>query len=130
MINNLLKLFFNEFLLMMKGSVFTFVIYGLLLISSSIFALSLRHISFDIEIPIAFLWIMIFFITLIKVEKVYSTDFSESKLQQYNLSPFALELIIFIKNMMIYINLTVMFFIFSPLVLLILNIPENVNFDS
>ena len=33
MINNLLKLFFNEFLLMMKGSVFTFVIYGLLLIS-------------------------------------------------------------------------------------------------
>jgi hypothetical protein len=85
MINNLFKLFFNEFLLMMKGSVFTFVIYSLLLISSSIFALSLRHISFDIEIPIAFLWIMIFFITLIKVEKVYSTDFSESKLQQYNL---------------------------------------------
>ena len=123
MINNLFKLFFNEFLLMMKGSIFTFVIYSLLLISSSIFALSLRHISFDIEIPIAFLWIMIFFITLIKVEKVYSTDFSESKLQQYNLSPFALELIIFIKNMMIYINLTLMFFIFSPLVLLILNIP-------
>ena len=98
MIRNLFKLFGNEFLLMAKGSIFTLVIYSLLLISSSIFALSLRHISFGIEIPIAFLWIMIFFITLIKVEKVYSTDFSESKLQQYTLSPFALELIIFIKN--------------------------------
>ena len=113
MIRNLFKLFGNEFLLMAKGSIFTLVIYSLLLISSSIFALSLRHISFGIEIPIAFLWIMIFFITLIKVEKVYSTDFSESKLQQYTLSPFALELIIFIKNIMIF--KTIPYFITIPL---------------
>ena len=107
---------------MIKGSIFTFVLFCLLMIASSIFSLALRHISFDIEIPLAFLWIMIFFISLIKVEKVYASDFSEAKLQQYILSPFALEIIIFVKNIMIYLNLLILFFIFSPIILVILNI--------
>ncbi len=122
MINNFFKLLANEFSLMVKGSIFTFVLFCLLMIASSIFALALRHIAFDIEIPLAFLWIMIFFISLIKVEKVYASDFSEAKLQQYILSPFALEIIIFVKNIMIYLNLLILFFIFSPIILIILNI--------
>ena len=122
MINNFFKLLANEFSLMIKGSIFTFVLFCLLMIASSIFSLALRHISFDIEIPLAFLWIMIFFISLIKVEKVYASDFSEAKLQQYILSPFALEIIIFVKNIMIYLNLLILFFIFSPFILIILNI--------
>ena len=122
MIKNLFKLLTNEFYLMIKGSIFTFVLFCLLMIASSIFSLALRHVSFDIEIPLAFLWIMIFFISLIKVEKVYASDFSEAKLQQYILSPFALEIIIFIKNIMIYLNLLILFFIFSPIILVILNI--------
>ena len=122
MIKNFLKLLTNEFSLMIKGSIFTFVLFCLLMIASSIFSLALRHISFDIEIPLAFLWIMIFFISLIKVEKVYAYDFSEAKLQQYILSPFALEIIIFVKNIMIYLNLLILFFIFSPIILVILNI--------
>ena len=122
MIKNFFKLLANEFSLMIKGSIFTFVLFCLLMIASSIFSLALRHISFDIEIPLAFLWIMIFFISLIKVEKVYASDFSEAKLQQYILSPFALEIIIFVKNIMIYLNLLILFFIFSPIILVILNI--------
>ena len=122
MIKNFFKLLTNEFSLMIKGSTFTFVLFCLLMIASSIFSLALRHISFDIEIPLAFLWIMIFFISLIKVEKVYASDFSEAKLQQYILSPFALEIIIFVKNIMIYLNLLILFFIFSPIILIILNI--------
>jgi len=122
MIKNLLKLLTNEFSLMIKGSVFSFVLFCLLMIASSIFSLALRHIEFGIEIPLAFLWIMIFFISLIKVEKVYASDFSEAKLQQYILSPFALEIIIFVKNIMIYLNLLILFFIFSPIILVILNI--------
>jgi len=122
MINNFFKLLANEFSLMIKGSIFTFVLFCLLMIASSIFSLALRHVSFDIEIPLAFLWIMIFFISLIKVEKVYASDFSEAKLQQYILSPFALEIIIFVKNIMIYLNLLILFFIFSPIILVILNI--------
>ncbi len=122
MIKNFFKLLTNEFSLMIKGSIFTFVLFCLLIIASSIFSLALRHISFDIEIPLAFLWIMIFFISLIKVEKVYASDFSEAKLQQYILSPFALEIIIFVKNIMIYLNLLILFFIFSPIILVILNI--------
>ena len=122
MIKNFFKLLTNEFSLMIKGSIFTFILFCLLMIASSIFSLALRHISFDIEIPLAFLWIMIFFISLIKVEKVYASDFSEAKLQQYILSPFALEIIIFVKNIMIYLNLLILFFIFSPIILVILNI--------
>jgi len=122
MINNFFKLLANEFSLMIRGSIFSFVLFCLLMIASSIFSLALRHIAFDIEIPLAFLWIMIFFISLIKVEKVYASDFSEAKLQQYILSPFALEIIIFVKNIMIYLNLLISFFIFSPIILIILNI--------
>ena len=65
---------------------------------------------------------MIFFISLFKVEKIYSQDFDDAKLHQYLLSPFSLEIIVFIKNMMIYFNLIIFFFIFSPLILIILNI--------
>ncbi len=122
MISNFFKLLTNEFFLMIKGSIFTFVLFCLLMIASSIFSLALRHIAFDIEIPLAFLWIMIFFISLIKVEKVYASDFAEAKLQQYILSPFALEIIIFVKNIMIYLNLLILFFLFSPIILIILNI--------
>ena len=129
MINNFFKLLANEFSLMIKGSIFTFVLFCLLIIASSIFSLALRHISFDIEIPLAFLWIMIFFISLIKVEKVYASDFSEAKLQQYILSPFALEIIIFVKNIMIYLNLLILFFIFSPIILVILNINMSYLFS-
>ena len=129
MITNFFKLLANEFSLMIKGSIFTFVLFCLLMIASSIFSLALRHISFDIEIPLAFLWIMIFFISLIKVEKVYASDFSEAKLQQYILSPFALEIIIFVKNIMIYLNLLILFFIFSPIILVILNINMSYLFS-
>ena len=122
MIRNFLKLLINEFYLMLKGSVLSLTLFSLLLIASTIFALALRHTSLGLEIPLAFLWIIIFFITIIKVEKVYESDFSEAKLQQYILSPFALEIIIFLKNVMIYFNLMFFFIVFSPIILIILNI--------
>ena len=122
MIINFFKLLVNEFYLMLKGSILSLTLFSLLLIASTIFTLALRHISLGLEIPLAFLWIIIFFITIIKVEKVYESDFSEAKLQQYILSPFALEIIIFLKNIMIYFNLMFFFIIFSPIILIILNI--------
>ena len=122
MIKNFFKLIFNEFQLMLKGSVFSFVLYCLLIISCAIFSLSLKHESLGINAPLSFLYIMIFFISLFKVEKIYSLDFDEAKLQQYILSPFSLEIIVFVKNMMIYFNLIIFFIIFSPLILIILNI--------
>ena len=122
MIKNFFKLISSEFQLMLKGSVFSFVLYCLLIISCAIFALSLKHHSMGINAPLSFLYIMIFFISLFKVEKIYSQDFDEAKLHQYLLSPFSLEIIVFIKNMMIYFNLIIFFFVFSPLILIILNI--------
>ena len=122
MIRNFIKLISSEFQLMLKGSVFSFVLYCMLIISCAIFALSLKHHSMGINAPLSFLYIMIFFISLFKVEKIYSQDFDEAKLHQYLLSPFSLEIIVFIKNMMIYFNLIIFFFIFSPLILIILNI--------
>jgi len=122
MIKNFFKLISSEFQLMLKGSVFSFVLYCMLIISCAIFALSLKHHSMGINAPLSFLYIMIFFISLFKVEKIYSQDFDEAKLHQYLLSPFSLEIIVFIKNMMIYFNLIIFFFIFSPLILIILNI--------
>ena len=122
MIKNFFKLILSEFQLMLKGSVFSFVLYCLLIISCAIFSLSLKHESLGINAPLSFLYIMIFFISLFKVEKIYSLDFDEAKLQQYILSPFSLEIIVFVKNMMIYFNLIIFFFIFSPLILIILNI--------
>ena len=122
MIKNFFKLISSEFQLMLKGSVFSFVLYCLLIISCAIFALSLKHQSMGINAPLSFLYIMIFFISLFKVEKIYGQDFDEAKLHQYLLSPFSLEIIVFVKNMMIYFNLIIFFFIFSPLILIILNI--------
>ena len=122
MIKNFFKLILSEFQLMLKGSVFSFVIYCLLIISCSIFSLSLKNESMGINAPLSFLYVMIFFISLFKVEKIYSLDFDEAKLHQYLLSPFSLEIIVFVKNMMIYLNLIIFFFIFSPLILIILNI--------
>ena len=122
MIKNFFKLILSEFQLMLKGSVFSFVLYCLLIISCAIFALSLKHQSIGINAPLSFLYIMIFFISLFKVEKIYGQDFDEAKLHQYLLSPFSLEIIVFVKNMMIYLNLIIFFFIFSPLILIILNI--------
>ena len=122
MIKNFFRLISSEFQLMLKGSVFSFVLYCLLIISCAIFALSLKHQSIGINAPLSFLYIMIFFISLFKVEKVYGQDFDEAKIQQYLLSPFSLEIIVFVKNMMIYLNLIIFFFIFSPLILIILNI--------
>ena len=122
MIKNLLKLISSEFQLMLKGSVFSFVLYCLLIISCAIFALSLKHQSMGINAPLSFLYIMIFFISLFKVEKIYSQDFDEAKIHQYLLSPFSLEIIVFVKNMMIYFNLIIFFIIFSPLILIILSI--------
>jgi len=43
-------------------------------------------------------------------------------LQQYILSPFALEIVVFLKNIMIYFNLLFLFIIFSPIILIILGI--------
>ena len=122
MIKNFFKLILSEFQLMLKGSVFSFVLYCLLIISCAIFALSLKHQSIGINAPLSFLYIMIFFISLFKVEKIYGQDFDEAKLHQYLLSPFSLEIIVFVKNMMIYFNLIIFFVIFSPLILIILNI--------
>ena len=122
MIKNFLKLILSEFQLMLKGSVFSFVLYCLLIISCAIFALSLKHQSMGINAPLSFLYIMIFFISLFKVEKIYSQDFDEAKIHQYLLSPFSLEIIVFVKNMMIYFNLIIFFVIFSPLILIILSI--------
>ena len=122
MIKNFLKLILSEFRLMLKGSVFSFVLYCLLIISCAIFALSLKHQSMGINAPLSFLYIMIFFISLFKVEKIYGQDFDEAKIHQYLLSPFSLEIIVFVKNMMIYFNLIIFFIIFSPLILIILSI--------
>ena len=122
MIKNFFKLILSEFQLMLKGSVFSFVLYCLLIISCSIFSLSLKNESMGINAPLSFLYIMIFFISLFKVEKIYSLDFDEAKLHQYILSPFSLEIIVFVKNMMIYFNLIIFFFIFSPIILIILDI--------
>ena len=122
MIKNFFKLISSEFQLMLKGSIFSFVLYCLLIISCAIFALSLKHQSMGINAPLSFLYIMIFFISLFKVEKIYGQDFDEAKIHQYLLSPFSLEIIVFVKNMMIYLNLIIFFFIFSPLILIILNI--------
>ena len=122
MIKNFFKLISSEFQLMLKGSVFSFVLYCLLIISCAIFALSLKHQSLGINAPLSFLYVMIFFISLFKVEKIYGQDFDEAKLHQYLLSPFSLEIFVFVKNMMIYLNLIIFFFIFSPLILIILNI--------
>ena len=122
MINNFLKLISSEFQLMLKGSIFSFVLYCLLIISCAIFALSLKHQSMGINAPLSFLYIMIFFISLFKVEKIYGQDFDEAKIHQYLLSPFSLEIIVFVKNMMIYFNLIIFFIIFSPLILIILSI--------
>lgn len=122
MIKNFLKLILSEFQLMLKGSVFSFVLYCLLIISCAIFALSLKHQSMGINAPLSFLYIMIFFISLFKVERVYGQDFDEAKIHQYLLSPFSLEIIVFVKNMMIYFNLIIFFIIFSPLILIILSI--------
>ena len=122
MIKNFLKLILSEFQLMLRGSVFSFVLYCLLIISCAIFALSLKHQSMGINAPLSFLYIMIFFISIFKVEKIYSQDFDEAKIHQYLLSPFSLEIIVFVKNMMIYFNLIIFFIIFSPLILIILSI--------
>ena len=122
MIKNFFKLILSEFQLMLRGSVFSFVLYCLLIISCAIFALSLKHQSMGINAPLSFLYIMIFFISIFKVEKIYSQDFDEAKIHQYLLSPFSLEIIVFIKNMMIYLNLIIFFIIFSPLILIILSI--------
>ena len=122
MIKNFFRLISSEFQLMLKGSIFSFVLYCLLIISCAIFALSLKHQSMGINAPLSFLYIMIFFISLFKVEKIYGQDFNEAKIHQYLLSPFSLEIIVFVKNMMIYLNLIIFFCIFSPLILIILNI--------
>ncbi len=122
MIKNFFKLILSEFQLMLKGSVFSFVLYCLLIISCAIFALSLKHQSMGINAPLSFLYIMIFFISLFKVERIYGQDFDEAKIHQYLLSPFSLEIIVFVKNIMIYFNLIIFFIIFSPLILIILSI--------
>ena len=122
MIKNFFKLILSEFQLMLKGSVFSFVLYCLLVISCAIFSLSLKYESIGMHVPLSFLYVMVFFISLFKVERIYSLDFDEAKVHQYILSPFSLEIIVFVKNMMIYLNMIIFFFIFSPLILIILNI--------
>ena len=90
--------------------------------ASSIFGLSLRYIQIDSKISMTIIWILLFLVVIIKVEKVYLEDFSDPKIQQYLNSIFALEVIVLVKNVMIYINLVLFFLITSPLIFLTLSL--------
>ena len=76
MIKNFLKLISSEFQLMLKGSIFSFVLYCLLIISCAIFALSLKHQSIGINAPLSFLYIMIFFIKVMHSFEIFCHDWA------------------------------------------------------
>ena len=100
----------------------TLILFCFIIIASSIFGLALRYIQIDSKISMTVIWLLLFLTVIIKVEKVYLEDFSEPKIQQYMISLFALEVVILIKNFMIYLNLVVFFFITSPLIFLTLSL--------
>ena len=122
MINNFFVLCSKEFHLMLIKSYQTMILFCFIIIASSIFGLALRYIQIDSKISMTVIWLLLFLTVIIKVEKVYLEDFSEPKIQQYMTSLFALEVVILIKNFMIYLNLVVFFFITSPLIFLTLSL--------
>jgi|TARA_B110000305_G_scaffold73265_1_gene82229 heme exporter protein B len=126
MINNFLLLLSKEFKLMLMKSTQSFILFCFIIIASSIFGLALRYIQVDNKISMTVIWILLFLTVITKVEKVYLEDFSDPKIQQYMLSPFALELIVLIKNFMIYLNLVIFFLITSPIVFLTLSIDFDI----
>ena len=101
MIKNFLLLLSKEFKLMLMKSTQSFILFCFIIIASSIFGLALRYIQVDNKISMTVIWILLFLTVITKVEKVYLEDFSDPKIQQYMMSPFALELIVLTKNLMI-----------------------------
>ena len=126
MINSFLLLLSKEFKLMLMKSTQSFILFCFIIIASSIFGLALRYIQVDNKISMTVIWILLFLTVITKVEKVYLEDFSDSKIQQYIMSPFALELIVFTKNLMIYLNLVIFFLITSPIIFLTLSIDFDI----
>ena len=112
----------KEWRLMLLKSTQTLILFCFIVIASSIFGLSLRYIQIDSKISMTIIWILLFLVVIIKVEKVYLEDFSDPKIQQYLNSIFALEVIVLVKNVMIYINLVLFFLITSPLIFLTLSL--------
>ena len=126
MIKNFLLLLFKEFKLMLMKSTQSFILFCFIIIASSIFGLALRYIQVDNKISMTVIWILLFLTVITKVEKVYLEDFSDPKIQQYMMSPFALELIVLTKNLMIYLNLVIFFLITSPIIFLTLSIDFDI----
>ncbi|MDG2007940.1 MAG: heme exporter protein CcmB [Alphaproteobacteria bacterium] len=126
MIKNFLLLLSKEFKLMLMKSTQSFILFCFIIIASSIFGLALRYIQVDNKISMTVIWILLFLTVITKVEKVYLEDFSDPKIQQYMMSPFALELIVLTKNLMIYLNLVIFFLITSPIIFLTLSIDFDI----
>ena len=126
MIKNFLLLLPKEFKLMLMKSTQSFILFCFIIIASSIFGLALRYIQVDNKISMTVIWILLFLTVITKVEKVYLEDFSDPKIQQYMMSPFALELIVLTKNLMIYLNLVIFFLITSPIIFLTLSIDFDI----
>lgn len=126
MIKSFLLLLSKEFKLMLMKSTQSFILFCFIIIASSIFGLALRYIQVDNKISMTVIWILLFLTVITKVEKVYLEDFSDPKIQQYMMSPFALELIVLTKNLMIYLNLVIFFLITSPIIFLTLSIDFDI----
>ena len=126
MIKNFLLILSKEFKLMLMKSTQSFILFCFIIIASSTFGLALRYIQVDNKISMTVIWILLFLTVITKVEKVYLEDFSDPKIQQYMMSPFALELIVLTKNLMIYLNLVIFFLITSPIIFLTLSIDFDI----
>ena len=126
MIKNFLLLLSKEFKLMLMKSTQSFILFCIIIIASSIFGLAFRYIQVDNKISMTVIWILLFLTVITKVEKVYLEDFSDPKIQQYMMSPIALELIVLTKNLMIYLNLVIFFLITSPIIFLTLSIDFDI----
>ncbi len=122
MVKSFFLLCLKEYQLMLIKSYQTLILFCFIIIATSIFGIALRYIQIDTKISITIIWVLLFLSVIIKVEKVYLEDFNIPKIQQYLISKFALELIILIKNFMIFINLSVFFLITSPLMFLSLSL--------
>jgi heme exporter protein B len=122
MIKKFFLLCSKEWQLMLLKNSQTLILFSFIIIASSIFGLALRYIQIDSKISMTVIWILLFLAVIIKVEKVYLEDFDDSKIQQYLTSVFALEIIVFVKNIMICLNLALFFLLTSPLIFLILSL--------
>lgn len=122
MIKSFFLLLGKEWHLMLIKSAQTLILFSFLVISCFIYGLALRYVQFDDKVSIALIWILLFFVVMIKVEKVYLEDFTDSKIQQYLMSSFSLELVILIKNCLIFLSLLFFLLITSPLLFIALSI--------